>query len=222
MLDPIVRPDTQISEDWMALIFLGVMAMLAYTRYQYPSRFSRLWNSVWNVRVLRQTMREEPNTPRANLFFNAVFFLIGSLIIFMMLKWFKISPLGLSGFWLFSLVCTCLVLIYVIKAVGVRMVQLMADGDFGLAEYEYNVFLVNRLSGLLLLPIVVFSAYAPLSQLKYYLLILGITWGLMIVYRLLRGVYNALSGGIPLFYIFFYICTLEILPLVVCIKALSV
>jgi hypothetical protein len=53
---------------------------LAYTRRVHPSRISRLWNSVWNIRTMRQTIREEPNTPRANLLFNQSLYLQEALI----------------------------------------------------------------------------------------------------------------------------------------------
>jgi hypothetical protein len=70
-----LREAVNLSEDWMVLVFLFTLVSLAYTRRVHPARIFRLWNSMWNIRTMRQTIREEPNTPRANLLFNSVFYL---------------------------------------------------------------------------------------------------------------------------------------------------
>ncbi len=221
MNELISRPATALAEDWMFLVFLFSVATLAYTRSNYPLRISRLWNSMWNVRILRQAIREEPNTPRANLLFNAAFYLLSSLIIYLTLKRYDLHPLGLQGFLMFLLLLGCIVTAYTLKTVGIRAVQLMGDGDFGLTEYEYNVFLMNRGLGIFLLPVAALLAYLPFNIIDPFLLLAAALFGLMVIYRMIRGLINAASEGIPIFYIFFYICTLEILPLVVCVKALS-
>jgi len=95
------------------------------------------------VRALRQAIREEPNTPRASLLFNVSFSF--SLVLFLLIKYSGIKPLGYSGLLLYIVLLACVAVIYLIKTVGIRLVQMMADGDFGLTEYEYNVFLVNRM-----------------------------------------------------------------------------
>lgn len=221
MNEIILRPPVNLSEDWMIVIFLFALVSLAYTRKLYPARLARLWKSTWNVRALRQAIREEPNTPRASLLFNISFYLVFSLVIFLVIKYFGIEPLGYSGILLYIVLLAGVAGIYLLKAIGIRLVQIMADGDFGLTEYEYNVFLMNRMIGLILLPFALFMAYAPTAEIKPVFYAVVAICVLMIVYRMMRGLINALSEGVPPFYIFFYICTLEILPLAVCIKALS-
>ena len=221
MNELVPRPAVNLSEDWMILIVVFSLATLAYPRSNYPLRISRLWTSMWNIRILRQAIREEPNTPRANLLFNISFYLQASLILFLTLKFFGIQPFGWSGFLLYALLLLCVVGAYAIKIVGIRIVQILGDGDFGLTEYEYNIFLMNRGIGLFLLPVSALLAYLPKLHIQPFLLGAALIFGLMIIYRMGRGLVNAASEGIPVFYIFFYICTLEILPIIVCVKALS-
>lgn len=221
IVQPVIRPAINMAEDWMVFVLLFALVTIAYTRTNYPLRLARLWNSVWNVRIMRQAIREEPNTPRANLLFNISFFLLSSLTIYLLLKYFQIHPLGLYGITQYILVVSILVMAYSIKVVGLRIVQHLADGDFGLTEYEYNVFLINRMIGLALLPLLAILIYSPIRIAQVLLVVAGVLFGVMVAYRMLRGVLNASLSGVPLFYIFFYICTLEILPVVVCVKALS-
>ncbi len=221
MNEIILRPPVNLSEDWMILVFLFALVALAYTRRLYPARLARLWKSTWNVRALRQAIREEPNTPRASLLFNISFYLTFSLVIFLVVKYFGLEPPGYSGILLYLILLAAIAGIYLLKTIGIRLVQLMADGDFGLREYEYNVFLMNRMIGLILLPFALFMAYAPTAEIRPIFFTVIAICGLMIAYRMIRGLINALSEGVPPFYIIFYICTLEILPLAVCFKALS-
>ncbi len=220
MNEVLQRPAVNLSEDWMILVFLFALITIAYTRRFHPMRISRLWNSTWNVRILRQAIREEPNTPRANLLFNISFYLLTALVIFLGVKFFGLSPYGLSGFLLYLSILGGVISAYALKTAGIRIVQIMSDGDYGLAEYEYNLFLINRVIGLFLFPITAFLAYSPLYVIQPFVLSALILFVFMMIYRMLRGLFNAASSGVPVFYIFFYICTLEILPLIVCLKAI--
>jgi Domain of unknown function (DUF4271) len=221
MNEPILRPDATLAEDWMLLVFLFSLVTLAYTRANYPLRLARLWNSIWNVRILRQAIREEPNTPRANLLLNISFFLLVSLVLYLVLKRYQIFPLNTGGLLMYLLLLACIGAAYAIKVVGIRLVQYLGDNDFGLTEYEYNVFLINRGLGLVLLPAAALLAYWPKNSLSVLVIIVMVVYVFMIVYRMGRGLVNASQQGIALFYIFFYICTLEILPIIICAKWLS-
>jgi hypothetical protein len=217
----IPRTPVNLSEDWMILVFLFALVALAYTRRLYPARLERLWRSTWNIRALHQAIREEPNTPRASLFFNISFYLTFSLVLFLVIKFFGNEPLGYSGLGLYAIILGTIMGIYLLKTIGIHVVQILADGDFGLMEYKYNVFLINRMIGLMLIPFALFLAYAPTTEVQPALWAALSVSGVMIIYRIMRGLINALSMGVPPFYIFFYICTLEILPLAVCFKAFS-
>lgn len=221
MYELVPRPPINLSEDWMILVFLFALVTLAYTRRFHPARIVRLWNSTWNVRILRQAIREEPNTPRANLLFNVSFFLMTSLVLYLAVKQLRVGPAHIQGISLYFLILGGVLGAYALKTLGIRAVQIMADGDFGLSEYEYNLFLINRVIGLLLFPIALYLAYSPLQYSEPFVITALVIFGIMIIYRMFRGLFNAAGSGVPVFYIFFYICTLEILPLVVCIKALT-
>jgi hypothetical protein len=218
-MDPVLRPNHQWASDWMLLIFLFTLITAAYTRKHYPFRIHRLWTSTWNVRSLRQAIREEPNTPRSNLLFNVNHSLIMGLFIFLTLQIWQVD-LPMPNFVAFLLAVFIVALGYAIKLVAIRMVQFLAEGEFGLNEYAYNVNLVNRVVGLVLFPILVFMVYLPKNQsinLWYCALFLVFS---MLLYRVFRGIRHAIEVNVPLFYILFYICTLEILPWIVCARFL--
>ncbi|MFM7232961.1 MAG: DUF4271 domain-containing protein [Flavobacteriales bacterium] len=221
MPEPSIRQAVNLSEDWMIIIFLFSLAVLAYTRKVYPARISRLWSSMWNIRAMRQSIREEPNTPRANLLFNISFYLLAGLMVYSAIKCFRPDVLMGQGFVFYALLVAAVFLVYLVKKIVLRIITVMADGDFSLAEYEYSIFLTNRILGLILFPACLAIAYFPVIQSKTILLTTATLVAIALIYRLLRYMLAAAESGVTLFYILFYICTLEILPSALGIKWLA-
>jgi hypothetical protein len=78
--------------------------------------------------------------------------------------------------------------------------------------------MMNRLLGILIVPISMLIVYAPTVFLPQ-IFIGGVTLAsILLIYRLLRSLMTALELGIAPFYILFYICTLEILPTAIGIR----
>jgi hypothetical protein len=217
MPEATLRHAYNLSEDWMVIIFLFSLVGLAYNRRVHPARILRLWKGMWSVRSMRQTMREDPNTPRSNLLFNATYYANAALIAFAAVKLFR-PQFSMDGILLYALLFAVLLGIYFLKQITIYAVGLLSDGDFSLDEYGYHVFLTNRLLGLLLFPLAALIVYFPTQQAEY-LLLAGLAMvAVFITYRIIRSLFTALESGVTPFYILFYICTLEILPSALGIK----
>jgi hypothetical protein len=217
---PTLRPATQLAEDWMFLVLLMVVAAFAWAKAMYPGKIIRLWQSLVNVRMMRQVIREEPNSSVSAWILNVSYYLVSSLFLYLFLKHYSITIWGIGGIALYGLLVVILLCTYVIKSLAPYVVQLLSARDNGLVEYTFSIHLTNRALVIPLFILALFAAYLPLGS-HLWALHLGIgIWAFALVYRLLRSAAHALQSGVPTFYIFFYICTLEILPVLVCVKAL--
>lgn len=218
MHEPLIRQASQLSEEWMFVVFLCSATILAYLNFSAPFRLKYTWRSVFSPRYMRQVMREESNSPKEYLLLILNFILLSGLLFYGFFTFQGIEIPGIEGILLYLLFCGILLLLYPVKSASISFVQWMAHGDFGLSEYRYLVLLLNRFLGLLLFPVTLLSVYLPI-QFALYPLLTGIfLLALVFLYRIIIGLINALRNGVGVFYIFFYICTLEILPLVVCAK----
>lgn len=217
---PTLRPATQLAEDWMFLVLMLAIAAFAWAKAVYPGKIDRLWQSMINVRMMRQVIREEPNSSIATWILNVSFYFVASLFVYLVLKHFSLTVWNLSGVGFYGLLLLVLLCAYIIKSLAPHFVQLLSDRDNGLSEYRFSIHLTNRVLVFPLFALAVFAAYLPLGG-HTWAIYAGLSiWGLGLIYRLLRGALHALQTGVPIYYIFFYICTLEILPLLVCVKAL--
>lgn len=217
----VIRPITKLAEDWMFFVFLLGVLGLAWTKYFSPGRLARSVQSAFNIRLLRQVIREESRTSRENVLFNFVYFTQLALFIFLICKYWSINILGISGILLYLTLIALVLIIYAIKTIGIAAIRFIANGDFGLSEYQYHTFLLYRLAGIALVPINAIICYSDIALSIHFAWAAAAVVVIAFVYRLFRGLFSGLSSGVSPFYIFFYICTLEILPLIVFYRALT-
>ncbi|MEY3397417.1 MAG: hypothetical protein RL220_11 [Bacteroidota bacterium] len=215
------RPLYHLAEDWMILVFTASLLILTWGKLRSFTRFSRTFSAAVNIRIMRQVAREETSLVRHHLLQTLVFVALSSLIIYLILAYYQITIPYLSGALLWVSLCLAMAMVYFGKTGVIAIVRHLAGGDFGLEEYQFNVFLVLRIFGVVLLPAAVLMAYLPVQWFPMALISIAILAASAFLFRLGRGVVNSLRLGISPFYIFFYICTLEILPLLVVYRALQ-
>lgn len=83
----------------------------------------------------------------------------------------------------------------------------------------FNIFLFNNVAGLILLPIVTLTYYSHLFDPAVYMWIAGAVLALTFLLRVIKSlIMGANEARVPVFYIFLYICTLEISPVLVGVR----
>lgn len=202
-------------------VFLFCVATIAYVRYFFPSKLARLVQSEFNIRIFRQLMREEPRLSRENVLMNICFFMLMGLFCFLVCKVVSPQALAFGHFTSYLLISIGVALVYGLKTVTIGITRFIADGDFTLDEYRYSVFVSNRFFLLLLIPCTLVLAYGELHWKWAVISCVGLLAALLILYRIIRGAVTAFQQGINVFYIFFYICTLEFLPILFGYKLLA-
>jgi len=151
----IERPSSQLSEEWMFPILLICLMILAYLRYQSPSRLKHTWRSTFSMRYMRQVIREESNPPKEYVLLALQFALVAGLTVYLGFKLLDFELL--KGFTLYATIVGVILILYPVKALVMTVIQWLANGDFSLSEYRYITFLVNRFMGIILLAPVTFA-----------------------------------------------------------------
>ncbi len=211
-----------IASEWLGILFILIIAVLTWVRFNYSKRFQQLFSAAINQRLMRQLMRQElVFSHRASIVLTIVFVFSLSSFLYVADSTFSWTILDASGFQLWLQYFALIVLIYLVKILSIEWIKLLADGDFGLSEYEYDIFIINKASGLFIFPIAMLGAYLFRPQAE---VIIGIGFIILLgmyIYRWIRGLGNAIRLHVPVFYIILYFCTLEILPLAILQRVLS-
>ncbi|PHQ62533.1 MAG: hypothetical protein COC08_00570 [Maribacter sp.] len=125
----------------------------------------------------------------------------------------NVSPT--NNFLFFLLILGFLVIVYLIKYIFSQVLFFILNDINTASEYIFSVSLYNNLLGVVLIPILCVTYFSSLDFNIIFTYIASPLILLIFILRLIRLYLIGISKGISYFYIFLYICTLEILPLVV-------
>lgn len=212
---PLFTPEIKkdIHSEWPALVLTLVVLLLAFTRAFGLSRFNQIYKSMFSFYASQEVAREE------RVFFHRVNFSLMIIYIFnlsLLIFYFYMNAGGnFSIFVLFPFILLCVACSYFFKLLFGFLLAKIFSNEQIVPMYSYTVMLYNYFLGILLIPAIAllfFSNFEALIIIKAVVIPLVI---IVLIFRFIRfftlGIYNKIS----VLYIFLYICTLEILPLVV-------
>lgn len=203
------------------LIFL--LIVFAALRQLFPKYFNDLFRVFFRTTLKQTQIREQlMQTPFPSLMLNVFFVICAGLYIGLLLEYYHINPVG--NFWLiFFYTSIGLSIAYMIKFLGLKI----AGWVFGINEatdaYIFIVFIINKMIGILLLPLVIMMSF---SKGDVYTISITISWCLLAVIYLYRIIltYSVIRNQIKVnpFHFFLYFCAFEIAPLLLVYRGLLV
>ncbi len=221
-IEPILRPSPNLYEYWMFPVLLAIFIILAYVRLAYSKRLPRIFSSVFRIQIMRQMMREElVFSHRASVLLFVNFVLVISLILYSYAD-FQGWKLGIwQGQSLYWAIAGIVSSVYIIKLFGNYLLRKLFNDKGLLKEYMYEVFLLNKVLGLLFIPIVFGLIFLNTANLSVLFLVFLILMAITILYRLIQGSIMCSGYTVSAVYIILYLCTLEILPFAIVFKAIA-
>jgi hypothetical protein len=202
-----------VHHDWVTLILLCSLVLWASVRNTYAKYLVHLLKSTFNFATSARLFRERSSSfldgsSRLDLLFYVVF----SLFMYQVFTYFE-TGISARNFPLF-LGCLIVVPGYFLFKKGIYlMIGFVVEGVEETREYLFNMGNYNRVLGLFLVPFVAVVAFSPLFNPLFFLIpgliLTGIFYGL----TLWRGIMVLIKKQFSIFYLFLYLCTLEILPL---------
>ena len=205
---------------WEIPLVLICILLVALSRYFNRRRFGLIMKTFFNSRTIPQYLREE------NAFANQVFatlsicFLVGMSMLILHASRIFFPTITLEPLKFFSQVALFIILVYICKFALLELLSEVFDQNQIVKEYIFNVILFNALVGICIIPVIL--ANSLLFEFNNMLVIssLGLV-ALIYLYRNWRAIKMSTAYNYPLYYIFLYLCTLEILPGIVLLKLLK-
>lgn len=200
---------------WQTILLLFGLFLVAFVKAFSNNRFKESYKAIINYSVAQEITREEKVFfHRVNLFLSLNYIVCVSLFILFLNNIINVNTKA-TTINLYLTILLFIIVVYTVKF-AFSKVLFFVFNDINLSnEYIFNVTLYNNLLGIFFIPILglcYFSGFNVDFILKYIALPLI---SISLILRLVRQVVIGKSKGVSYFYIFLYICTLEILPLVV-------
>ncbi|MCX6252431.1 MAG: DUF4271 domain-containing protein [Bacteroidetes bacterium] len=205
-------------QDWILILFLLCFLLLAWIQVFNAKRFRQILQAPFSKRFHNQMIRDgNLFNERISIALGIIYFITAGLMIYqadMLLP--DHFPKNIEGIYLYLLIIFCLLIFWLLKISIIRILETIFKTYHASSDYMLNILLMNVLSGLLLLPLLILVIYLKSGFLLYICLIL---FSILFVFRLVRGFTIGMSySKFSYLLLFVYLCTLEILPLIILAK----
>ncbi len=203
----------------VAALLLVAFILFVWLYAANRKRLGQVIKAFYINRYANQLGRDELSLGnRVSIFLSVLFVITVSLFISQSANYYGFNKDG-SELLFFIKTAMVVSLVYGLKMVIVRFFGYVFQNQKDAGEYAMMVFLFCNILGLFLLPIVVCMAFVrDLSPFIFIYSGLSLFVFLLFI-RLLRGVVIGFNSiRVSKFYLFLYLCTLEILPFVIIVK----
>lgn len=209
-----LRAIDPLSAEWVTFVLLGVAVLLALTNLNSPRKWRLVAQAIFRMRLGRQTLREEIDLQDRTL----IGLLVAAAGVIALFTWQALIQAGGPKVPAYLTLLGAVTGIVIMQALFLKLTAGLMQVDHGLGEFLYTGLLLFILMGAALLPLTVLMAYHPAWRTS------AVTLGfaaiaLLFLYRWVRGAWIGLGEGVPIRYIFLYLCTAEILPVLLLLKA---
>ncbi len=207
---------------WTTWVFIICLSLLSITRYFFPGRIRQIATAAWSIRhfnILHKETNITGDTPGILLKLN--FILVLSLLIYQSIEYAELLPeiAMISPARFYTIIFFLIVVFYPAKNLILRVLAWVFQTRTASTAYFGNIVVVNQFAGLALMPLVFIHAYNPNSYLVYSA---WLVFALLNLYKVFRGALLGFhTAGFSMYYLFLYLCGVELAPLLLILKAAS-
>jgi len=201
---------------WVFFTIFILLAFLAWVKMTYWQQLVQSLQASSNMQVANRLMLANNLLQRQldNILYGFYFFSFGLLLYILEVR-YDLHPYGLQGIAMYLFNVILLSALFFVRMLALNLCGGIFDRVKTFREYFYHSQVFNQVAGLVLLPLLVFVVYSRgiLGEVFFYLALLTVL-GLFAM-RLLRGFIFSFRKEVSVFYMFLYLCALEIAPLLI-------
>jgi hypothetical protein len=212
------REKSKFEGDWLTGIMFFAFVLLVSVRAVFSKYISSLFQSLINYPTAFRMFREKNYTFLHGAFrLEALFYIAFSIFIFQVIVLVSNNN-ALYSLSFYGTTLGVVIFYFLAKKLAYFVIGSIFTSANDTREFLFNMDNFNRGAGIVLFPIVALIAYYP-SENPMIAVFLGVLTTLVFYVMLLkRGISILLKKQFPIFYLFLYLCTLEILPLLLIYK----
>jgi hypothetical protein len=207
--------------DWFLSIFVFITLLFIWIRLFYGKYFSLLANALGSFHISVKLFREKNiMIRRVSIVLDFIYLLVVSVFAFELAAHFNWFSSVVSRFNQFLILLNIIMLYSLIRMALLRFTGYLFLKYNLFSQYIHNSFVVNKGTGIALFPVVIAAYYFPVTLVSA-VLYTGLS--IMMVSFVLKGVraFQIINRkDVVLFYLILYLCTLEILPLLIGYKVI--
>jgi hypothetical protein len=219
------KPSFRINElriaasfDGRFYLIIGMLFYLAFIKVTFPKYFSNVFELIFQSPIRQKQTREQlQQNNLASLFSNILFILNAS--IFVSLIAVKNGWVDLSLYSCIAYSAVGFTALYLFKFLFLWLSGWLFSQGEAIGNYSFIVFLTNKVMGVFLIPAILLLAFSPESVQDFAYNSALIVISILFVYRYLVS-FSIVRASLKVsaFHFFLYLCTCEVLPMLVLYK----
>jgi len=208
------------SKDELFYLMAGVLFFLAFVKAGFSRYFRNLFVLFFRTSLRQKQTRDQLLQDNfASLLTNVLFFISAGLYITLL-----IQEMGWSQypFWILAAASAIiLLLIYVGKYLFLLFSGWVFNAREAAGSYIFMVFMVNKVMGVVLIPFLLLLSFATPQIAKHSITVSLVVIGILFIYRYFVSFTTIRSRlRVNVFHFLLYLCSVEILPLLLIYKLL--
>ena len=213
------KPIQHQPTDWITVIVVISLILLAWIQTNHSKRLRQVIRSVALPYYVNQLEREgNLYNERITIGLGFIYLSSLSLLIYQFLGNRVSVPDVTPGLGVFLLILLSLIGFMLLKAFLTSLIGIIFKTAEVSRAYRLNALIFNHTTGLFLFPVMLLMLYW--QPLPFNWIAIGII-SILLIYRFIRSISIGLSNTkFSVFYLILYLCTLEILPLLLLIKVI--
>lgn len=210
-----------LGQNWFLVLIVGLVALTGFIRFKWYKYISDVFSAVLFKNVAGKLQSTNSGIQKvASFWLEFLFYSNFALLFFESMRLSGNTFFQLSGWKLLLPLFGFLIVIFTLKFIVYRFIGWVFGIQVATAEYLYQSSVMSKAFGLILLPLVVIFPFLE-PEARHWIPRIGFSvFVLLYVIQVGRGIVANLRGGLSGYYIFLYLCALEILPLSILIKVL--
>ena len=215
----IEQPREQSGKEFLFYTLCTVLLILGLFKTFFPAYFKNLFRVYFNTSLRQTQLADQLEQAKFPSFIMNIFFAItAGIYIWLLFNYFH-PPRFISRKLLLPICIFSVIVLYFIKFCLIKFMGWMSDIQETTNKYIFAIFLVNKITGIILVPIIILLAFLNRAWLPDVTNISFMVLGLFFLSRYIKS-YGAIERKIPLnaFHFIIYIVGAEIIPLLIIYK----
>ncbi len=200
---------------WLFITLFILLGLFAGIRIYYGSILIQTLESAISFQVAARIFKDNSVLQKQldNILY--VFYIISAgLLLYVAEIRLGLEPYGIMGGYLYLFNLALLLMLFLARLVLNNAIGFLFDKIGLYREYFYNIFIFNKLIGISILPLLLFVIYTDGILMVVFQWIALAAVSVILIMRLIRGIVFSFRRGVSKFYMFMYLCALEMAPLV--------
>lgn len=206
------------SPDWLTIVFLVILLLIAIIKNNFSEQLSSLFSLLYSDKYYSDFGKVKPLIwNNFNILFFLIFILVSAVMIYYSLNAYVNDSFRFDlGYFLKILagVLIYLVLRYTFEVILSSLFEIFEEYRFFSFVKLSNLFLIS----VYLLPVLLFITYVNSSQYVIFISAALIFLALVILFRYIKALQYDRINFSNIFYLFLYLCALEIAPIILIYK----